>query len=274
MESDMLIVGLGNAGKNIAKLFKPHNKTYKILIFDENDGLEPRDTVEEYDEHPVKISRRGLKSHSQGLLFVCGSGKVAGATLRVLEALEAHQMTIVYLVPDLEFASREERLRHRAHLGVLQEYARSGKINEIILLSNKLLLEQVGAGPIRQYYKKVNYYIYSIFQNLNFCQNVDQDFGKLHKPKEISRISTIGWSSMHGDEQTLFPLENITESCYYMNIDESDLDSDEDLLPNCQQIVRKNNALERHSSFAIWKNSEAENHYYVKHYTHYIQEIT
>jgi hypothetical protein len=270
----MLIVGLGEAGKNIAELFKSHKKTYKILIFDESEGLEPQSNAEGYDEHPVKVTSRGLKSHSEGILFVCGSGKVAGATLRVLEALQAHKMTVVYLVPDLEFASREEKLRNRAHLGILQEYARSGKIDEIILISNKMLLESIGAGPIRQDYEKVNHYIYSIFQNLNYCQNVDQDFGKLHKPKEISRISTIGWSSMHGEEQTLFPLENITESCYYMNIDESDLDSDEDLLPNCQQIVRNNNNLERHSSFAIWRNSEAENHYYVKHYTHHIQEIT
>ena len=270
----MLIVGLGEAGKNIAELFKPHKKTYKILIFDEDAGIDAQDSVEDYDKHPVKITSRGLKSHSEGLLFVCGSGKVAGATLRLLEALQAHKMTVVYLVPDLEFASREEKLRHRVHLGVLQEYARSGKIKEIILLSNKLLLEQVGAGPIRQYYQKVNYYIYSTFQNLNFCQNVDQDFGKLHNPKEISRISTIAWGSMSGEERMLFSLENITESCYYMNIDENDLDSDEDLLPNCQQIVRNNNNLERHSSFAIWRNSEAENHYYVKHYTHHIQETT
>jgi hypothetical protein len=269
----MLIVGLGEAGKNIAKLFKPHTKTYKILTFDEGEGLDPQVNVESYDEHPIKITSRGLKSHSEGLLFVCGSGKVAGATLRLLEALQAHKMTVVYLVPDLEFASREEIKRHRAHFGILQEYTRSGKIKEMVVLSNKMLLDHVGPGAIRKYYEKVNYHIYSIFQNLNFCQNVDQDFGKLHNPKEISRISTIGWSQMHGDEELLFPLENITESCYYMNIDESDLDSDEDLLPTCQQIVRENNNLERHSSFAIWTNSETENHYYVKHYTHHIQEI-
>ena len=104
----MLIAGLGEAGKNIAKLFKPHTKTYKILIFDEGQGLDPQANVEGYDEHPVKITSRGLKSHSNGILFVCGSGKVAGASLRVLEALQAHKMTVVYLVPDLEFASREE----------------------------------------------------------------------------------------------------------------------------------------------------------------------
>ena len=268
----MLIAGLGEAGKNIAKLFKPHTKTYKILIFDEGQGLDPQSNVEGYDEHPVKITSRGLKSHSNGILFVCGSGKVAGASLRVLEALQAHKMTVVYLVPDLEFASREEKLRHQAHFGVLQEYARSGKLNELILLSNKSLLEQIGAGPIRKYYEKVNHYIYSTFQNINYCENVDQDFGKIHEPKEISRISTIGYNSLEGEEVLLFPLDNITESCYYINVDEEDLDNDEGILPTCQQIVRENNGLERHSSFAIWKSSEAENNYYVKHYTHHIQE--
>ena len=44
------MVGLGKAGKNIVKLFKPHTKNYKIIIFDENDGLELKNSVEEYDE--------------------------------------------------------------------------------------------------------------------------------------------------------------------------------------------------------------------------------
>ena len=132
----MILVGFGEAGKNIAKLFKPHSKNYKVIIFDENEGIESRKTVEEYDEHPIKVTSRGLKSHSEGLLFLCGSGKVAGASLRVLEAFSAHQMSVVYIVPDLEFASREEKMRHRAHFGVLQEYARSGKIKEMIILNN------------------------------------------------------------------------------------------------------------------------------------------
>lgn len=269
----MLIVGLGEAGKNIAKLFKPHTKNYKILIFDEGEGLESRQSVEEYDEHPIKIAAKGLKSHDKGLLFVCGSGKVAGATLRLLEALEAHKMTVVYLVPDLEFAGLDEKRRHRVHFGVLQEFARSGKIQELIVFSNKTLLDQVGRGPIKKYYEKVNYYIYSTFQNINFCDNVSQDFGRLHTPKTISRISTISWSLMKGEEIMFYPLENITESRFYMNIDEEDIDNDEDILPSCEQIVRTNKDLGRESSFAIWKNAESENNYYVRHYTHHVQEV-
>jgi len=36
--------------------------------------------------------------------------------------------------------------------------------------------------------------------------------------------------------------------------------------------VRKNNDKGRETSFAIWESSE-ENHFYAKHYTHFIQDV-
>ena len=89
------MVGLGEAGKNIVKLFKPHTSNYKIIIFDENDGLESKNSVEEYDEQEIKLKHKGLSKHDEAMLFVCGSGKVAGASLRVLEALKGFKTTIV-----------------------------------------------------------------------------------------------------------------------------------------------------------------------------------
>jgi len=268
----MILVGLGEAGKNIVKLFKPHSKNYKVIIFDENEGIESRQTVEEYDEHPIKVTSRGLKSHAEGILFLCGSGKVAGASLRVLEAFSAFQMSVVYIAPDLEFSSKEEKLRHRVHFNVLQQYARSGKIKEMIILDNKTMLNMNGTGPISNYYEKVNYFIYSTLQNLFYCSNVKPDFGKLHKTSTHSRISTLGLASLQdAEEKMLYSLDNITESCYYINIDEEDLDNDETVLPTCQQIVRENIAKERESSFSIWRSSDP-NFYITKHFTHFIQE--
>ena len=124
----MLMIGLGEAGKNIVKLFKPHTKNYKIIVLDEDEGIKPQDSVEKYDEQPFKLTQKGLKSHSEAFLFLCGSGKIAGASLRVLEALRNYKTTVVYIVPDLEFASDREQKRHRVHFGVLQEYTRSGMI--------------------------------------------------------------------------------------------------------------------------------------------------
>lgn len=268
----MILVGLGQAGKNIVKLFKPHTKNYKIIILDENDGIEKKDTVEEYDEEPIKFKQRGLKSHNEAILFVCGSGKIAGASLRVLEALKDYKTTVYYIFPDVEFLSKEEYLRHKVHFGVLQEYARSGMLHEMVILDNKTLMTLAGPGTVSDYYSKVNYYIYSLIQNLMYCENTKPDFGKLHQTRKISRISTLAYSKFTStDEKILFPLDNITETRYYINIEEEDLDNDETIIPTSQQIVREAKQKNRDASFAIWKSSE-DNHYYAKHSTHFIQE--
>lgn len=269
----MILVGLGEAGKNIVKLFKPHTKNYKIIILDENDGLEKKDTVEEYDEASIKFKQRGLKSHDEAILFVCGSGKVAGASLRALEALKDFKTTVCYLVPDLEFCSKKERLRHKVHFNVIQEYVRSGMIEEMMILDNKSLLKIAGSGTVTDYYEKVNYFIYTTLQNLMYCIHTPPDFNKIHSRKEISRISTISFGSFDAeDEKMLYSLDNITETCYYINIEEDDLNGDESVIPKCQQIVRENKERSRETSFAIWRSSD-ESHLYAKHYTHFIQEI-
>jgi len=267
----MVIVGLGQAGKEIANLFKPHSKIYKIISLDAGEGLEAYDTVEQYDENPIKLPSKSLKNESEGILFVCGSGKVAGASLRILEALQDLKVTVFYIEPDLEFSSREERMRNKVHFNVLQQYARSGKISNMILASNKVLLEIFGSGSISRYYEKVNYGIYSLLQNIFFCLHTKPEFGQIQEPKNISRISTIGLGSLEKNEEKLiFPLDNITETCYLYNIDEEDLDNDETVLPKIQDRIRKNKLLERETSYAIWKASD-ENLYYSMHYTHFIQ---
>ena len=265
------MVGLGEAGKNIVKLFKPHTKNYKIIVLDEDSGIQKQDCVEKYDEQPVKLNQKGLKSHTEAMLFVCGSGKIAGSTLRLLEALKAFKTTVVYIVPDLEFSSERERMRHRVHFGVLQEYARSGMIEEMIILDNNTMLSMAGSGTVKKYYEKVNYFIYSTFQNLLYCMHTQPDFGKLHQKKDISRISTIGVGKLSGVEMFLFSLDNITETCYNINIDEEDLDNNENIIPMCQEIIRENKDKNRDTSYAIWKSSD-DNHFYSKHYTHFIQD--
>ena len=73
------------------------------------------------------------------------------------------------------------------------------------------------------------------------------------------------------EEKLLFPLDNITESCYNINIDEEDLDNDEGIIPKCQQLVRDNKEKNRNTSFAIWKSANG-NYLYSIHSTHFIQD--
>ena len=268
----MLILGLGQAGCNIAKIFKQHD-IYHVELLDEGKGIKKKDSVEEYDSINYKPRKKAVKSASEGILFVCGSGKIAGATLRVLEGLQHVKMTVVYIVPDLEYSSKKEQLRHRVHYNVLQQYTRSGKISELVLLDNKVLLEHLGHGTIYEYYKKVNHHIYSIIHTINYCKNVKPEFGTFHKPKEISRIATLGYGLFEKSEEKLFfPLDNITETGYIININEEELTNDISVLPNVKAMAKQSKDLGRETSFAIWSTEESESYYYTKHYTHFIQE--
>ena len=268
----MLIVGLGQAGCNIAELFKQH-KQYEVVLLDEGKGIKKQKTVEDYDSIEYKPRRKAIKSATEGILFVCGSGKVSGATLRVLEGLKHVKMTVIYIVPDLEYSSRDEKLRHRVHNNVLQQYARSGMLEELMFLDNKLMLDIAGHGTIYKYFEKVNYLIYSAIHTINYCHNVKAEFGSIHEQKTISKISTLGFGQIEeNDEKLFFLLDNITETGYIININEEDLIEDVDLLPTVKAMVGENKALERETSFGIWSTTEDTNYYYVKHYTHFIQE--
>jgi len=132
------------------------------------------------------------------------------------------------------------------------------------------MFSHAGTGTALKYYDKVNYFIYSTIQNLMYCRHIKPDFGRLHEKKEISRISTIGTGTFEDEEKLLFSLDNVTETCYIINIEEEDLDNDPEVIPRCQKLVRENKEKDRNTSFAIWRSSE-ENHYYSVHYTHFIQ---
>ena len=198
----MLIVGLGKAGCEIANLFKSQQQ-YHVELLDAGKGLKKFNTVEEYDSINYKPRKKGIKSAAEGILFVCGSGKVAGATLRVLEGLKHVKMTVVYIVPDLEYSSEEEQKRHKVHFNVLQQYVRSGLFCELILVDNKSLIAMVGHGTIYDYYNSVNHYIYSAIHTINYCKNVKAEFGSIHTTKEISRISTIGYALLEKNHEHL-----------------------------------------------------------------------
>ena len=135
----MVIIGLGKAGCAVAKLFKQH-KTYQVVLLDEDKGIKKCNTVEEYDQVEYNPPKTWLKKHSEALVITCGSGKVSGAILRVLEPLKDLRTTVCYITPELDYLSSDAKKRNRVHFNVLQEFTRSGMIDEMILFENELTL--------------------------------------------------------------------------------------------------------------------------------------
>ena len=266
----MLVIGIGKGGCNVCELFKIH-KNYQVVMLDEGSGIPKKSTVEEYDEFNYQPPKTWLKKHSEALVIVSGCGKIAGSTLRVLEPLKGLKLTVCYIVPELDYLSSEAKLRHKVHFNVLQEFTRSGLIEELILFDNELSLEHFGHGPVKDYYSNINHYYYSCLHMNNYSRNVMPVFGEHHTPKEISRITTFGFTSLEkNDEKLLFELDNITETCYIINASEEDLKTNDDLVPSIKEMANINKNKERETSFAVFETSQDTN-VYVKHFTHFIQ---
>ena len=133
----MRVVGLGKAGCNIARVFSkfPQYETYGIDITDEADiTIRPKNSHEEYDAKFPSLKRKLKFSDEDVLVVVAGAGKISGGVLRLLEQLKNNRLSVLYIQGDLSIMSEVQKKQEKIVSNVLQEYARSGMLEKIILI--------------------------------------------------------------------------------------------------------------------------------------------
>ena len=88
----------------------------------------------------------------------------------------------------------------------------------------------------------------------------------------LANITTLGMGFIGGNEEKLlFSLDNITETCYIINVSDEDLNTNDDLIPSIKELASINKEKERETSFAVYETPH-DTHFYVKHFTHFLQE--
>ncbi|MBT6746836.1 MAG: hypothetical protein HOB26_09795 [Flavobacteriales bacterium] len=265
----MVILGLGKAGSNIAKLFKVDDN-YKVFTYDGGDNVPVCISSEEYESRFTKKKELSRIKNKTVWLFVCGAGKIAGSTLRLLEQVKNNKINVVYIVPDLSILPDQAKKRHRACSGVLQEYARSGLLNAIYFVSNESMINIVGESPLTSYYDKMNELLFNCIHSINVFANTDPIFGGTHEPKGISRIRTFAFREVEKEQKKLFfPLDNITETCYIYSINETELNRNTNLISEIKGTMNKDII----SSFSIYPSSHEYSYAYGIYYTHFTQEV-
>lgn len=264
----MITIGLGNAGINICRKLSNLGK-YKTVELDEGKGLPKCETHEEYESSVPKLAKILKLGNDQDIWFIlCGASKVSGATLAILEQIKDREVKVMYIVPDPFFLSKTQKLQHNVTFGVLQEYARSGLINSIWLMDNKIISNIVGEGALGSYYDNANAAIANFLANYNWFKNSTPIMGNLHEPKDISRIRTVSIGELEKNEENLyFLLDNQTESCYYYSISSETKEKDKKLL----QKIRSYLELKQQTSFGIWENGSQHSFFYSIKFTHHIQ---
>ena len=103
------------------------------------------------DPEEVSYYFRSLKKGDRILFILEGGDPISGATLKILETIKDLRLNVLYICPDRQMVSETQKRDDRICFHVLQEYARSGKFENIFLVDKTkveeffiMVLEEIG----------------------------------------------------------------------------------------------------------------------------------
>ena len=266
----MVLIGIGNAGHNLVNAFSDYHTKISITTKDFPKSCKK---TEDYEQHCPDFSNRLKFDDDECWVVLCGAGKVAGCTLRVLETIKNKKINIVYIYPDTTLCNSMQLKRNKVAYNVLQEYTRSGLFNRMYLFSNKNVLDIIGDQPITEMYTMINKQIANTIETLEWLKSQTPVMGSEHEAKNISRICTLSVGNMKkNEEKMLFSLDNVTEASYLYSVSKKQLEKDKDMLNNIKERIMKDEKNNIISSFAIYPSEHNQSFFYSLKLTHYIQE--
>lgn len=267
----MVLIGIGTAGSNLVNEFSDQHKKITITA---KDFPKKCSKVEEYERYCPKFTKKLKFADDECWVVLCGAGKVAGATLRILESIKNKKINIIYIYPDTSLANIMQQKRNKVTFGVLQEFARSGLLNRMYLFSNKEVINTIGDQPINILYKMINKQIANTIETLEWLKTQDPVIGSPHESKEVSRICTVSVGNFKNNkEKMLFLLDNVTEAYYNYSVSKNQLEKNKDLLKVIKekiQIDEENNIV---SSFVVYPSTHSQSFFYSVKFTHFIQTM-
>jgi hypothetical protein len=274
------IIGLGQAGCNIAEKFKkyPQYKIYKIDV-----GLkEANSYAMRHQNHPELYESKCpnlktfLKEVSNEVLFITSSGDISGALLRILEQIKikADNISVLYIRPDLSLLPKTKKPQENVVFHVLQEYARSAALKRAYLVDNALLTEIVGDVPIKEHYNYLNEAIASTMHMINVFDNSNSVLDNFSQPIETARIFTFGLVNIEEEnEKMFFDLQMPREKKYYYAYPEEAIESDGTLMKKIKKHIKKNTEHDKMKiSYGIYSTNYEQPYVYCLSNSTLIQE--
>ena len=289
----MNIVGLGQAGTNIAEILSqyPQYNIFKIDAGIEGDfdfigqygetedrvkaySVKRQTDPEEYEKNvpSMKTFFRGIKGET--LFIVGGSGHISAMCLRIMEQIKDKcELSVLYIRPDTSLLSKNKTLHENATFNILQQFARSGMLKMLYLVSNINLEKILGNVPIIGYNSKINELLVSTIHMINVFKNSEPVMGKIEDPAEASRIATFGISDIEGNEEkSFFSLDRTKEKCYIYSINEERLKTEGDLREKIVSTVKEQSETEDLKvSFGVFPTNYEQDYCYILNYTSIVQ---
>ena len=273
----MRVVGLGNAGCNLARTFAkfPQYETVTIDTHREADiTIRKRHTHEEYDEHFPNLKRKLKFSNEDVLVITAGAGQISGGVLRLLEQLQNNRLRVLYIQSDLSLVSEIQKKQDKIVKNVLQEYARSGALEMIYLVGDVGVQRSIGPMAIMGYYDTLNQAIVNTLHMINVFKHTTPIIGNFITPSEICRIATLGVVELEEDnniEHWFYPLTNVRDIVYYYGLNEEDLRNDGTLFRKITDFVKSKAEENRSVSYGVYETTYDQKYCYCIQYSSMVQ---
>jgi len=273
----MNIVGLGNAGCQIAKNFKNYGQ-YKVFCIDVEDKgyptflpLEYQKSHEDYEKNYKTLDLDDC--HGATTFIVCGSGDVSGCALRVLEQLRENPTTLIYIRADKSQLSHEQGLKDKVTFNVTQNYARSTLLENMYIIDNSKVESALEQISIKTYWQDINNIISSTYHMLNVFNNTEPLLASTSPKPDFVRIGTLGLVNYETSKEKLFyDIEYPRSKNYFYGINEETLEKDREILHNIREFIKQEATEKIAANFSIFSTSYEHNYIYSTHYASFIQE--
>ena len=233
-----------------------------------------------HEEYDAKFPDLELDIQNEEVLVViAGAGKISGGSLRLLEQLQNNKVTVLYIEGDLTIMSEIQKKQERIVSSVLQEYARSGVLERIIMVNNAHIERSIGDMSIIGYYDTLNQAIVNIIHMTNVFKHSEPVIGNFITPSELSRICTIGAVSLEGDDYTqykekwFYPLTHTKDVVYYYGIGEDDLKNDGTLFRKINNFVKSRLDTGTNVSYGVFRTSYEQKYCYCIRYSSMVQYV-
>jgi hypothetical protein len=272
----MNIIGLGQAGCQVAKNFENYDQ-YRIFYVDsENKGYTNFLRVKEeksHEDYEKNYKRLNLKKCSgEATIILSGAGKISGCALRLLEQLKNLSLSVLYIKSDEARKSGNLAVRDRIVLGVLQQYARSSVIKYLYVVSNKNIESITGDLTIKNYWDGINNIISSTYHMINVFNKTEPLLSSKASLKDSARIVTFSVVNFNtGKEKLFYDLEYPRVKNYFYGVNNKCLE-DKKTLSKVRDFVEVKNHDNVDVGFAIYPTDYEDNYVYSLHYASYVQE--
>lgn len=259
------VVGIGKFASLVADEMGKHPE-YTIYKFTEDSAspdtfaLGSLPDMKHYEEEipldEIKLFMRSISDTDGVLAIVEGGNPMSGATLQILKTIKDSDLHVLYLIPDMDMASSEEKSYHKICFGILQEYARSGVFKNLYIIDRPKAEEMVGDVPVSEYERSVANFISYTVAMVNYFSNTDAVLENKISKNDWCNISSFGLASFDNNlVNDLFSLENIENIHFYYGIPETTLSQDSTLIKKIKSHVKNQKSSDQTISYSVYSTT-------------------